>query len=199
CRWEDDTLVVDVKDQNDKTWLDATGTFHTDKIHVVERYTMTDPNTIRYEATIEDPEVLTRPWQISRPIHRPTERDRILEYQCQAEAEEARGDFERDPRTWYPGPSAPPVEVPAAWASMSAPPLFPRTAPQKAEAPAPPPIRRLPDGKPDLQGYFMPDGGGGNYGLGKHEQDFLTPAGRGIIVDPPDGVLPVQPWAKAEM
>jgi hypothetical protein len=197
-RWDGDTLVVDVKDLNGKTWLDATGTFHTDKIHVVERYTMTDPNTIRYEATIEDPEVFTRPWKISMPIHRHTERDRILEYQCQAEAEEARGDFERDPRTWYPGPSAPPVEIPAAWASMSAPPLFPRTAPQKAEAPAPPPIRRLPDGKPDLQGYFMPDGGGGNYGLGKHEQDFLTPAGRGIIVDPPDGLLPMQPWAKAE-
>ena len=33
----------------------------------------------------------------------------------------------------------------------------------------------------------MPDGGGANYGLGKHEQDFLTPGGRGVIVDPPDG------------
>jgi hypothetical protein len=72
------------------------------------------------------------------------------------------------------------------------------SASREPEAPAPPPIRRLPDGKPDLQGYFMPDGGGGNYGLGKHEQDFLTPAGRGIIVDPPDGLLPMQPWAKAE-
>ena len=55
------------------------------------------------------------------------------------------------------------------------------------------------DGKPDLQGYYMPDGGGGNYGLGKHAQDFLTPGGRGIIVDPPDGTLPMQPWAKAEV
>ena len=45
----------------------------------------------------------------------------------------------------------------------------------------------------------MPDGGGGNYGLGKHEQDFLTPGGRGIIVDPPDGKLPMQPWAQAEV
>ena len=59
-------------------------------------------------------------------------------------------------------------------------------------------IKRMPDGKPDLQGYFMPDGGGGNYGLGKHEQDFLTPGGRGVIVDPPDGNLPMQAWAKAE-
>jgi hypothetical protein len=202
-RWEGDTLVVDVKDQNDKTWLDTTGTFHSDKIHVVERYTMTDANTIRYEATIDDSDVFTKPWKISMPIHRQTDRDRIFEYQCQAELEEARGDFERDARTWYPGPTAPPVEVPAAWASMSAPPMLPRpttqTAPQKPPAAAPPPIKRMPDGKPDLQGYFMPDGGGGNYGLGKHDVDFLTPAGRGIIVDPPDGTLPVQPWAKIEM
>ena len=49
-----------------------------------------------------------------------------------------------------------------------------------------------------LQGYYMPDGGGANYGLGKHEQDFLTPGGRGIIVDPPEGILPMQAWAKAE-
>jgi hypothetical protein len=45
-RWDGDTLVVDVKDQNDKTWFDTTGTFHSDKLHVVERYTMTDANTI---------------------------------------------------------------------------------------------------------------------------------------------------------
>ena len=45
----------------------------------------------------------------------------------------------------------------------------------------------------------MADGGGANYGLGKHEQDFLTPAGRGVIVDPPDGILPMQQWAKAEV
>jgi len=199
-RWDGDTLVVDVKHHNDKTWLDATGTFHSDQLHVVERYTMTDPNTIRYEATIEDPTVFTRAWKVSMPIYRHTDRDRVFEYQCQAELEEARGDFEREPRTWYPGPSAPAVEVPASWASMSAPATFPRpaTATQKTTA-APPPIRRMPDGKPDLQGYFMPDGGGGNYGLGKHDVDFLTPGGRGIIVDPPDGTLPVQPWAKVEM
>ena len=196
-RWEGDTLVVEVKDQNGKTWLDTTGTHHSDKLHVVERYTMTDPNTIRYEATIEDPEVFAKPWKIAMPISRHVDRDRLLEYQCQAELEEARGDFEPDLRTWYPGASAKPVEIPASWASMSAPNLFPRPAPAKKDA-TPPPIRRMADGKPDLQGYFMPDGGGANYGLGKHEQDFLTPGGRGIIVDPADGTLPLQPWAKTE-
>jgi len=199
-RWEGDTLVVDVKDLNDKTWFDTTGTFHSDQIHVVERYTMTDPDTIQYEATIEDPKIFSRPWKISMPIYRHKDRDRILEYQCQAELEEANGDFERDPKTWYSGPSAKPVDTPADWAAMSAPKSFelPIPPPEKGD-PTPGPIKRLADGKPDLSGFYSPDGGGGNYGLGKHEQDFLTPAGRGIIVDPPDGTLPMQPWAQAEV
>src|SRR6185503_12968901 len=130
-------------------------------------YTMTDPDTIQYEATIEDPKVFARPWKISMPISRHTDRDRIFEYQCQAELEEASGDFERDPKTWYPGPSAKPVVIPADWAAMSAPPSFdlPETPaaqtsgrpgqtappePAKSSAP-PPPIRRLADGKPDLK------------------------------------------------
>ena len=63
---------------------------------------------------------------------------------------------------------------------------------------SPGPIRRMPDGKPDLSGHYVPDAGGANYGLERHEQDFLTPAGRGIVVDPPDGKLPLQAWAEAE-
>ena len=61
------------------------------------------------------------------------------------------------------------------------------------------PIRRLPDGKPDLQGMFMADAGGANYGLEQHAADGLTPPGRGVIVDPPDGKLPMLPWAVAEV
>jgi hypothetical protein len=61
------------------------------------------------------------------------------------------------------------------------------------------PVRRMPDGKPDLTGYYMSDAGGANYGLERHEQDFLTPGGRGVIVDPPDGKLPMQEWAIAEV
>jgi hypothetical protein len=59
-------------------------------------------------------------------------------------------------------------------------------------------IRRTADGKPDLQGYFVPDAGGANFGLEKHANDGLTPAGRGVIVDPPDSTLPTQPWAVQE-
>jgi hypothetical protein len=60
------------------------------------------------------------------------------------------------------------------------------------------PIRRLPDGKPDISGFYMADAGGANYGLEQREYEFLTPASRGHIVDPPDGKLPYLPWARAE-
>ena len=102
-KWEGDTLVVDVRDHNDRTWFDMAGNFHSDALRLVERFTMLDPDTIQYEVTIEDPKVFTRPWKISLPLNRHKNMDRILEYQCQAEAEEASGAFERDPRTWFPG------------------------------------------------------------------------------------------------
>jgi hypothetical protein len=60
------------------------------------------------------------------------------------------------------------------------------------------PIRRMMDGKPDLSGYYSADAGGANYGLERHDQDFLTPATRGVVVDPPDGKLPYQEWARRE-
>jgi hypothetical protein len=101
-RWEGDTLVVDVTSHNDKTWFDRAGNFHSEQLNLVERYTMLDADTIQYEVTVEDPLVFSRPWTISMPLSRHKDMDRILEYHCQAEAEAANGDFERDPRTWYP-------------------------------------------------------------------------------------------------
>jgi hypothetical protein len=62
--WEGDTLVVDVTSFNDKTWLVGTGTFHSEALHVVERYTRVDKDQINYDITMEDPNVLTRPWVI---------------------------------------------------------------------------------------------------------------------------------------
>jgi hypothetical protein len=100
--WDGDTLVVDVSDHNDKTWFDMAGNFHSDQLHVTERYTMLNADAIQYEVTIEDPKVFTKPWKISMPLARQKEMKRILEYQCQAEAEEASGAFERDTKTWYP-------------------------------------------------------------------------------------------------
>ncbi len=103
-RWEGDTLVVEVTNHNDRTWLDMAGNFHSEALKVVERYTLLDRDTLQYEATIEDPKVFTRPWKISMPMHRHKDMARVLEYQCQAEKEEASGDFERNPRTWYSQP-----------------------------------------------------------------------------------------------
>ena len=104
-RWEGDTLVVDVTDHNNRTWLDMSGNFHSEEMSLVERYTMLDADTIQYAVTIEDPQVFTRPWTISMPLYRHKDMDRLLEYYCQAEAEEFSGAFESDSRTWYPGPS----------------------------------------------------------------------------------------------
>jgi len=81
--WEKDTLVVDVTNQNDKTWFDMAGNFHSDQIHVVERYTPVDANTINYEATISDPKTYTRPWTIAFPINRNTRPGyELMEFAC---------------------------------------------------------------------------------------------------------------------
>jgi len=68
--WEQDTLVVDTTNLNDRTWLDTVGNFHSDAEHVVERFTEVDSNTIRYEATVEDPKVFKQPWSIAFELHR---------------------------------------------------------------------------------------------------------------------------------
>jgi hypothetical protein len=88
-RWEGDTLVVDVKALNDQSWFDRSGNFHSDKLHVVERYTRTSPVTMDYEATIEDPEVFTRPWKISMPLYRRQEKNaQLLDFKCAEFVEE---------------------------------------------------------------------------------------------------------------
>src|SRR5437867_8761868 len=65
AHWEGETLVVDVTGFNDQTWFDRSGNFHSDKLHVIERYTRTSPDVMTYEATVEDSEVFTRPWKMS--------------------------------------------------------------------------------------------------------------------------------------
>ena len=88
-RWEGDTLVVDVTNQLDRTWLDRAGDFHSDAIHVTERYTPISPYHIQYEATIEDPKVFTRPWKISMPLYKNIEKNvQMLEFKCVEFSEE---------------------------------------------------------------------------------------------------------------
>jgi hypothetical protein len=70
AHWEGDTLVVDVSNFTDGTWFDRAGDFHSDALKVTERYSLQSKDVIHYEATIDDPQVFTRPWKISMPIYR---------------------------------------------------------------------------------------------------------------------------------
>jgi hypothetical protein len=83
ARWEGDTLIVDVTDFNDETWLDRSGNFHSDALHVVERWTYLDANTIQYTATLDDEKVYARPWSLSVLLHRRREPNfQLIENYC---------------------------------------------------------------------------------------------------------------------
>ncbi len=228
--WDGDTLVVDVSNINDKTWFDMAGDFHSEKLHVVEKYHMTGHDTIEYEATMDDSKVFTKPWTINITLNRRKDRDRLFEYSCESELEEVSGAFTREDRTWYPGSAAAPaVKLEASSYSYTAP-----------SAPAAN-IRRTPDGKPDFQGFYESGSRGANQGLerragggrgrgaggrggaggpgagagaapaaagappaaGSAQAAMPARGGRGaapqtLIVDPPGGKLPMQPWAVEE-
>jgi hypothetical protein len=88
-RWEGETLVIDVTGLTDQTWFDRAGNFHSEALHVVERYTATGPDHLWYEATIEDPNVFTRPWKLSMPLYRRIEKNaQLLENICVEFSEE---------------------------------------------------------------------------------------------------------------
>jgi hypothetical protein len=97
--WDGDTLVVDVSSFNGQSWFDRAGNFQSDRLHVVERYTLTSPDAIRYDVTIDDPQLYTRPWKMSMPIHRRLEKDaQLVEYKCVEFVEELLyGDLVRKP------------------------------------------------------------------------------------------------------
>jgi hypothetical protein len=98
-RWEGDTLVVDVTGFNDQSWFDRSGNFHSDKLHVVERYTPLGADTLSYEATIEDPDVFTRPWTIRMPLYRHVNADaRLNQFKCVEFVEELLyGQYRKEP------------------------------------------------------------------------------------------------------
>jgi hypothetical protein len=82
-KWEGDTLVVDVRKLDERTWFDHAGNFHTENLHVVERYSPIDRDHIQYEATMDDPDVFTRPWKISMPLYRIIDRNpEVFEWDC---------------------------------------------------------------------------------------------------------------------
>jgi hypothetical protein len=86
-RWEGDTLVVDTTGFNGKTWFDRAGNFASDALKVTERFTpagnLDDMFVLRYEATIDDPQVFTRAWKISMPLYRRVEPNaQLMEFRC---------------------------------------------------------------------------------------------------------------------
>jgi hypothetical protein len=82
-RWEGDTLVVNVTEFNGKNWFDRAGNFHSEELRLEERFTPITADAIRYEVTIEDPKVFSRPWKISMPLYRRLEPNmQLLEYRC---------------------------------------------------------------------------------------------------------------------
>ena len=88
-RWEGDTLVVDVTQFTDATWFDRSGNFHSDALKVTERFTPGGRDVLRYEATIEDPQVFTRPWKIRMPLYRRLEPNaQLLDFRCVSMVEE---------------------------------------------------------------------------------------------------------------
>jgi hypothetical protein len=103
-RWEGNTLVVDVSNFNDRTWFDRAGNFHSDALHLVERFTPRGPNHIDYEVTIEDPNVFSRAWKISLPLYRRLEKNvQTLDYEC-LEFEEPLLNWDELPAPGLPSP-----------------------------------------------------------------------------------------------
>lgn len=83
AHWEGDTLVVVVTGQNDSTWFDRAGNFHSADMKVVERWTPAGPNVMRYEAEITDPSTFTRPWKMSMNLYRHVGDDaRLNQFKC---------------------------------------------------------------------------------------------------------------------
>ena len=91
-KWEGDTLVIEAKGFNDQSWFDRAGNHHSDALVVTERYSImpgTGGNVLNYEARIEDPKVLTRPFTIRMPLYRRLEPNvQLLEYKCVEFSEE---------------------------------------------------------------------------------------------------------------
>jgi hypothetical protein len=83
-RWEGDTFVVDKANFTDDTWISAEGrvSFHSDALHIVERYRRVDAKTLEIEATLEDPKVLTKPWVVPKQTLQLAPFDQIIQLAC---------------------------------------------------------------------------------------------------------------------
>jgi hypothetical protein len=100
--WDKDALVVDTVGLNDRTWLDTAGHPHSDALHVIERYQMTDTNHIAYDVTIDDAQMYTKPWSNHRVLDRLKPGDKLMEYSCD------ENNLDRDQGHLKPGPTVVP-------------------------------------------------------------------------------------------
>ena len=218
-RWEDNALVVDVTLFNDQTWFDRAGNFHSDALHVVERYTRTDADHLLYEATIEDPKVFTRPWTMRMPLYRRQDANaQLLEFECYVVrprrsvvgCEVALCGKEHQMR--IPGLTGLRViatlcavvylsggeassQAPQAGAPCPAEPaLFHSCALARAKTFVPP---RTPDGQPDLQGIWR-GMASGTENIEEHPKTGDDDGGKSLVVDPPSGKVPYQDWAAGQ-
>ncbi len=90
-KWDGDTLVVDVADFNADTWLDMSGNYHSEQLHVVERFTRTAADTLQYEATMTDPKVFSRSWTIRMPLYLVKDPGaQLYEYECAVYLDDAK-------------------------------------------------------------------------------------------------------------
>ena len=101
AHWEGETLVIDATGFNEDSWLDRAGNFHSDALHVVERYTRVAPDALNYEATIDDSKVFTKPWKISMPLYRRLEKNaQLMDFKCVEFVEELLyGQWRKKPLT----------------------------------------------------------------------------------------------------
>ena len=97
-KWDGDTLVVDVIGFNDRSWLDPAGHPHSDALHLIESYRLTDPQHLLYEVTIDDPKMYMKPWKSTTVFTRKPDWE-ILEYSCD------ENNKDRDQHHFQPGPS----------------------------------------------------------------------------------------------
>jgi len=87
--WEGNTLVVNTDHFNDRTWFSRAGDFHSDALKLVERFTPMNPYALRYEVTVEDANVFTKPWKMSMVLYRQIDPNaRLMEYKCVEMVEE---------------------------------------------------------------------------------------------------------------
>ena len=82
-RWEGDTLVVDTIGFNGKTWIDTAEHPHSDALHMVERFTRTNYDTMTYDVTLEDPKIYSKPIKNSRVLKLLPQGEELLEYYCE--------------------------------------------------------------------------------------------------------------------